>query len=179
MSDISRRVSGVLLRKVVEMAKRVATCVACVAALIAALVAGASPAPAAEDFQITLPAGTACPGFAVSIAGSGGNSSVNTVGNGRTITTGTGSGLVFTNLVTQDTFSLKSNGAPGQSMTDGESQIVTSEGHHVIILFATDTPPGPSTTLVVGRLVYTVDAAGNFVVQSVHGKTTDICAELS
>jgi len=162
------------------MARRSISLVVGVTALFAAVVAGASPATATGDFQITLPAGTACPGFAVSIFGSGGNSSEKTAGNGRIITTGTGSSLVFSNVTTGKTFALKSNGAPKQTTTNEDgTQTVTSEGHQVIILFPTDTPPGPSTTLVVGRVVYTVDAAGNFVVQSVRGNTTDICAKLS
>lgn len=162
------------------MAKRSISVAIGMTALVGALVVGVSPATAAGDFLITLPAGTACPGFAVSIFGSGGNSADKTVGNGRIITTGTGSNLVFTNLATGATFALKSNGAPKQTTTNEDGTLtVMSEGHQVIVLFPTDTPAGPSTTLVVGRLVYTVDAEGNFVVQSVQGNITDICALLS
>lgn len=162
------------------MARRSVSLVMGMMALLAALLVGALPGTAAGDFQITLPAGTACPGFAVSISGSGGNSSDKIVGNGRIITTGTGSNLVFTNVATGETLALKSNGAPKQTTTNEDGTLtVTSEGHQVIVLFPTDTPPGPSTTLIVGRVVYTVDAAGNFVVQSVHGNTTNICAKLS
>jgi hypothetical protein len=46
-------------------------------------------------------------------------------------------------------------------------------------MFPTDIPAGPSTTLYVGQLVYTVDPAGVFTVESSRGNSTDICAELS
>jgi len=50
----------------------------------------------------------------------------------------------------------------------------------VIILFPTDVPAGPSTTLYVGSVVYTVDrASGVFTVKTHSGTTTDICAALS
>jgi hypothetical protein len=49
----------------------------------------------------------------------------------------------------------------------------------VLILFPSDVPEGPSTTLYVGRVVFTIDDAGVFTVVSTSGKSTDICAELS
>jgi len=52
-------------------------------------------------------------------------------------------------------------------------------GHNVLILFPTDEPAGPSTTLVVGRAVIAVDANQNFTVQQISGTTTDICAALA
>jgi hypothetical protein len=56
---------------------------------------------------------------------------------------------------------------------------VQATGHNVVILFPTDVPAGPSTTLYTGRLVYTVDASNNFTVVSSSGPTTDICALLA
>jgi hypothetical protein len=52
-------------------------------------------------------------------------------------------------------------------------------GHNVLILFPTDTPPGPSTTLYVGRVVFTVDTSSNFNLLQHDGQATDICATLS
>jgi hypothetical protein len=50
----------------------------------------------------------------------------------------------------------------------------------VVILFPTDTPAGPSTTLYVGRIVYTVvNDIQEFNVQTHSGTTTDICAALA
>ncbi len=61
---------------------------------------------------------------------------------------------------------------------DGSSTVVAT-GNTVIILFPTDVPAGPSTTLYVGRVVYTNDGQNNFVLQDHSGQTTDICAALS
>ena len=47
------------------------------------------------------------------------------------------------------------------------------------ILFPTDFPPGPSTTLTVGLTVFTVDASGVFRVLQASGNSTDLCAALS
>jgi hypothetical protein len=59
------------------------------------------------------------------------------------------------------------------------SRTVTLTGHNLLILFPTDVPPGPSTTLYVGRVVFTVDAGGVFTLESTSGRATDICAALS
>jgi hypothetical protein len=142
------------------------------------VVAGAGPASA--DFQVTFPAGTACAGFDVSVSGTGGNANIRSFVNGRTVTAGTGSSLVFTNLSSGQTVSFSSNGAVQQTTTNADgTQTVTAEGHNVLILFPTDKPAGPSTTLIVGRVVYNVDAAQNFTVKSIKGTTTDICIHLS
>jgi hypothetical protein len=60
----------------------------------------------------------------------------------------------------------------------GDLWTVTTFGHTVIILWPTDSPPGPSTILYAGRVVYTVDGAGNFNLISRSGATMDICAAL-
>ena len=52
-------------------------------------------------------------------------------------------------------------------------------GHNILILFPTDVPPGPSTTLYVGQVGFTVDANAVFTVTSVAGRSVDICAALS
>jgi hypothetical protein len=59
------------------------------------------------------------------------------------------------------------------------SQTIEITGHNVLILFPTDFPPGPSTTLYVGRVVYSIDASGVYTVLEESGKKTDICAAVS
>ena len=59
------------------------------------------------------------------------------------------------------------------------SQTVTVTGHNVLILFPSDVPAGPSTTLYVGRVVYTIGTDGVFTLVSTSGTATDICAALS
>jgi hypothetical protein len=61
---------------------------------------------------------------------------------------------------------------------DGSSTLLIT-GHNVLILFPTDVPAGPSTTLYVGRVVFTIDSSGVFTVQEVSGTATDICAAVS
>lgn len=139
---------------------------------------------AAEDVALDFPAGQACD-FALGIEGSGGNRQVRefTDRDGkvvRTISAGTGFDLTLTNLDSGASLDLRSKGAVERTTFDAlGNPTVTLTGHNILILFPTDTPPGPSTTLVVGRVVFTVDAAGNFVVGSMTGKQTDLCAALS
>jgi len=72
------------------------------------------------------------------------------------------------------------HGAVQQSVVNADgSATVTSTGHNVLILFPSDVPAGPSTTLYVGRVVFTVGANGVFTVVSTSGSATDICAALS
>ena len=156
--------------------------------LLACMVAGmlgyATRATAADpDFTVVLAAGTACT-FDLQIEGFGGNRQFREFRdeNGnvvRSLDTGTGSALRFTNLSDGKTLSTMSNGAVSRKTfnLDG-SYTETDTGHNILILFPTDNPAGPSTTLIVGRLVFTVDAFGVFTVQTVSGKVTDICAAL-
>ena len=140
--------------------------------------------PAMADFTFVFPAGNACE-FDLQVDGSGGNQvqreffdkNGNLV---RTLSAGKGSALAFTNLGTGATLALQSNGSVSH-VTKGPGGLDTwvSTGHNVIILFPTDTPPGPSTTLYVGRVEYTVDVNFTFTLLRSSGKKTDICAELS
>jgi len=153
--------------------------------LILTTLPSAAAAAAPPDAVIDLPAGTACPDFSLRIEIRGGNKVVKEFKdeNGnvvRTLTAGKGSALSFMNLSSRATFSLRANGAVAHTRfnPDGTST-VSITGHNVLILFPTDIPAGPSTTLHVGRVVYTVDTNGVFTVQKVSGKRTDICAILS
>ena len=151
-------------------------------AIAVAIVSLASTA--AADFTADFPAGLACT-FNLRIECHGGNQierdfpdkNGNLV---RSISAGTGSALTFTNLDTGATLSLGSNGAVTNITyhSDGSSTFVTT-GHNVLILFPTDVPAGPSTTLYVGRVVFTVDSSGTFTLQGHSGQATDICAALS
>lgn len=97
----------------------------------------------------------------------------------RYIDNGTGPDLRLTNTTTGASMTLQGNGAnvTTRPQPDG-SILVRNTGHNILILFPTDTPPGPSTTLYVGQFVYTVDANGIFKFQSSSGRQVDICAEL-
>lgn len=47
------------------------------------------------------------------------------------------------------------------------------------MLFPTDVPAGPSTTLFTGQVAYTIAPTGIWTLTKVAGTTVDICAELS
>lgn len=141
----------------------------------------AAPAPVVQDY----PAGLACAGFDLRIEIRG-TSTVFRIfkdkdGNiVRTLLAGKGSALTFINLTTMSSLSLRANGAVLHTRFNPDgTQTVAATGHNVLILFPSDVPAGPSTTLHVGRVVYTVDADGVFTVQRVSGRATDICAALS
>jgi hypothetical protein len=98
----------------------------------------------------------------------------------RTLAAGKGYTLTFTNLSTGNSLTLPASGSVQRTTvnSDGTSTVV-STGHNVVIFFPTDIPAGPSTTLYIGRVVYTVDAAGVFTLLSTSGRTTDLCVLLA
>jgi hypothetical protein len=158
--------------------------VAAAVALTTALAVSADAAVAAEH-DLIFPAGVACD-FELAIDFAGGGKRVDRTfvdGNGnpvRMLSAGVGSQLTFTNLSNDATTALPANGAVAQTVFNADgSQTTTLTGHNVLILFPTDVPPGPSTTLYVGRVVFTVDANGVFTLKSTSGTATDICAALS
>jgi hypothetical protein len=168
-------------------ARDLAPGVAALALASAVAVATAAPAAAAPvgDLHLDLPAGLACATFDLHVDGTGSKQKAKTFtdqdGNQvKVITAGKGYDLTFTNVASGESISFPSNGSV-QRITFNEdgTQTVQATGHNVVILFPTDVPAGPSTTLYTGRLVYTVDGAGNFTVQSTSGPTTDICALLA
>jgi hypothetical protein len=152
----------------------------------AILIGFAQPVVAAgpPDGTIYLPAGTGC-SFDLQIDYWGApqvyKEFVDKNGNVvRTLLAGTGSELLFTNLSTGATFSTQPNGAVQQTTINPDgSYTVTMLGHNILILFPTDVPAGPSTTLYVGRVVFTIDTSGTFTLNQADGKDTDICAALS
>ena len=158
--------------------------VAAAVALTTALAVSADAAVAAEH-DVVFPAGTACD-FELAVDLAGGDKRVERTfvdANGnpvRKLSAGVGSQLTFTNLSNDATIALRANGAVMQTVFNADgSQTVTATGHNVLILFPTDVPAGPSTTLYVGRVRYTVDTDGVFRLESTSGTATDICAALS
>lgn len=137
---------------------------------------------------IELPAGLACPDFGISVeifppAHRVDKTFYDKNGNPiRYLHAGKGNRLVFTNLGTGSTLSMKTGGSVEHITPnpDGTETWVTT-GHEVMILFPTDTPPGPATTLYIGRLVFTLDPSSFTLlgIQSFTGKSVDICAALA
>ena len=149
-----------------------------------ALVVGAA-GPAAADYTIDLPAGLACE-FELRIdAVTGGpqNQNVFTDDQGnilRTLSAGRGDTLTFTNVGTEAQLTLAANGSTTKVAYHPDGSFTwTMTGHNVLILFPTDVPAGPSTTLVVGQAVFDVDAGGTYTVRTISGRTVDICAALA
>ncbi|HEX5633649.1 MAG TPA: hypothetical protein VFX50_10480 [Gemmatimonadales bacterium] len=150
--------------------------------VLSSLLAAAYAGPASAQ-PLVFPAGIACPGFDLQVSGVGTPPErlvMDRRGNQVTIVAGIGDALTFTNLSTQATYSLRAAGAVIHTTTrpDG-SQTVSTEGHVVLVWFPTDVPPGPTTTLYVGRTQYTVDTSGVFTLGRTAGRATDICAALS
>ena len=136
--------------------------IACAAVATAALLGLAGPATASEPFVLDLPAGFACADFDLRIEGFGDAKRVDkefTDKDGnvvRTLSAGTGDTLKYTNLAGGTTYQSKSNGAVNHTTlnADGSTTSVLT-GHNLVILFPSDIPPGPSTTLHTGRVVVT------------------------
>jgi hypothetical protein len=150
-----------------------------------ALAAVLSPSAAqAQVPVIDLPAGIACPGFDVRLEING-QVQVNrtfTDKNGnpiRAISAGRGSVLTFVNMQNGTSITLKTGGSVSRTTYNRDgSYTVTATGHNGLILFPTDVPAGPTTTLYLGKLVYSVDTSGITTVLQTTGKQVDICAVL-
>jgi hypothetical protein len=153
-----------------------------IGAVAASMLIGAVTTSAARADEI--PAGLACADFPVRFEAAGGklvtrtfrDASGNVV---RTLAAGRGPTLTFTNVTTGATYQTPSNGTVTQVRYNADgSQTFMTTGHNVLILYPTDIPAGPSTTLLVGRAVFTVSPEGVFEVTSVSGRSVDICAAL-
>jgi uncharacterized protein RhaS with RHS repeats len=152
---------------------------------LATVFATSAVAAAQDQHDLVFPAGVACEfGLAVDI-GPGGprvdHTFTDAYGNPvRILSTGVGNQLTFTNLSNGATTTTSANGAVTNTVFNADgSQTVTLTGHNILILFPTDVPAGPSTTLYVGRVVFTVDANKVTTLTSTSGRATDICATLS
>ncbi len=154
---------------------------------ISIVLGSAGPVLAADEqppFSDEFPPGVACE-FALGVEGHGSTQHykefVDKDGTVvRWMTAGKGPALTFINLDTDAELSLKSNGGVWHvtNHQDG-SQTWVLTGHNVLIMFPTDLPPGPSTTLYVGQVVFTVDSNGVYTLIRSSGRATDICAALS
>jgi hypothetical protein len=140
----------------------------------------------AKPLDLTLDAGLACPGFALRIQSDGPAVQVNKEffdKNGsvvRLLSAGKGWNLTFTNTLTDASFTVKGNGSVSHTSVASDGVMtVSSTGHNGLIMFPTDVPPGPTSTLYSGRIVYTVDGQFITTIQQVSGKSIDICAVLS
>jgi len=154
--------------------------------LFGLLGAGISSIAAASPVVLELPAGLACADFGLRVELTASphrvyREFVDNSGNiVRILNAGRGNALAFTNLSTGATLSLKPKGSVEHIMNNSDgSQTWMTTGHNVLILFPTDVPPGPSTTLYVGEVVFTIDTGGVFTLQDTNGRSTDICAVLS
>jgi hypothetical protein len=155
---------------------------AAVLAATLAVLAIPAPAHAAPDFVLVFPAGVACD-FELEVSGTGGSTVTKEFEDNdgtlvRTLAAGRGAALTFRNVSTDAAVSLQSNGSVTQTTVHADgSMTAQSTGHTVLILFPTDIPAGPTTTLYIGRVTYDV-ADGVFSITGSSGQTRDICAEL-
>ncbi|KAB7741905.1 hypothetical protein GA707_16975 [Nostocoides sp. F2B08] len=160
--------------------RRAMTAAAALAMLGSVVAAGSATA---EDFTQFYPAGTACD-FPIRIDGGGGHRTEHTITNKHGtvfMSTGTGSELTFTNEDSGATVWLRSKGAVVRTTTlaDG-SDLFVLNGHNVVILFPSDVPAGPSTTLYSGKVTFTVNPQdGQWTILDTNGLSRDLCAELS
>lgn len=162
------------------------------AALLATLTLNAAQ-PASADTPIILPVGQGCPGFNLGIEATDGNLHTTnfTDKNGnvvRSITAGKGVVLHFTNYGTDPNnpaagkaVAIKTGGSVTHTTYNSDGTFtVTGTGHNGLILFPTDMPAGPTTTVYIGKIVYTVNpSTGVFTLLSTSGQARDICAELA
>ena len=166
-----------------RVAWAIATASICLFAAAQHSIAAAPPPP--PDQVIDLPAGLACKNFDLRIEIWSSQNRVfrqfkdkngNVV---RILTAGKGNTLSFTNLSNGENVTLPANGSVEHiTLNPDGSQTWEVNGHNVLILFPTDVPAGPSTTLYVGRVVFTISPAGVFTLQGTSGTATDICAAL-
>ena len=171
-------------RVIVGMQKHWFATVMAIAALGSGPSATAAGPVSLPDLVLDLPAGQAC-SFPLTVESRDSTLVIKEFldRNGhlvRLIQAGRGAKLTFTNADTNAQFVADTPGSVTRVAfsPDGTQTWVTT-GHNVLILFPTDVPPGPSTTLTVGQVVFTVDVLGVFTVQKTTGNNTDICAALS
>jgi hypothetical protein len=153
------------------------------AVVVLATVLGVTTAGVANAVTFDLPAGQGCE-FALRVTFEGQDVTTHefTTDDETTkiLLAGKGNSFTFTNLETGESLFFKSLGYRETTVTNPDgSGTTTSSGTQGIILFPTDSPPGPSTILIEGRLVYDFTATNDFTVKSISGNVTDICAALS
>ena len=101
-------------------------------------------------------------------------------GNKFVLLAGSAPGFTITNADDPNqSLTVRSTGAAVRvaNNSDGSQTFVWS-GHLLLILFPTDNPVGPSTTLIQGRTTFMQNGTET-VLQSINGIQTDLCAELA
>jgi len=166
------------------------------AAAAALLVGTAGPAAAAPD-PVTLDRDVACTGFGVRLDFLGEARELRTFtdrdSNRLLVQTGRAEGVVLTRTDEKGNpvgtpVTVPQRGAATRTTVlderdpevEGDELLeVVHTGNLLLILFPSDEPAGPTTTLIQGRTVYTVESrTGVFTVRSITGKTTDLCPAL-
>ena len=98
----------------------------------------------------------------------------------RTTQVTTGIAYTNTNLLTGKSLTIDARGSVMRTTVKDGIATVTATGQTGIIMFPTDVPAGPSTTVYRGRVVFTIDlSTGVFTIISSTGTRTDVCAALS
>lgn len=145
---------------------------------------GTAVHPAAAAEEPLFPAGIACT-FALDIDGVDNrkvHDFVDVDGNAVQLITGLAGPTTFTNADSGATLTLPARGTAWKVVTspDGSTTSFTTTGHFVLVLFPSDVPAGPSTTLYVGRVQFTINnLTGVFTLEDTRGTATDLCAALS
>ena len=141
------------------------------------------PSAAADDVVVFEP-GIACAGFALQSESNLDVDMSQQISNPRgtvthSVTVQAGE-YTLTNLSTGESITEYLDGAVfhDRLFSDGTSR-ATLTGEFIVVLFPTDTPPGPSTRLYNGRMDYVTDAEGNWTVLSFRGTSVDLCAALA
>lgn len=160
----------------------------CGALLTMSPAAAAPPLQQFGPFEITVPAGSGCPNFDLRIAVDEGVDRVfkefhdrngNLV---RVISAGRGAIETLTNVPTDTSVTFKTGGSVSRTTPNPDgTYTLTLTGHNIVIFFPTDEPPGPRSTLYLGRVVFTIsDPVSNTIlgIQQTSGKQVDICAIL-
>jgi hypothetical protein len=100
----------------------------------------------------------------------------------RSLSAGKGNVQTFTNMTTGEELTIKTGGSVTHVTNNPDgSQTWTSTGHNVWILFPSDVPAGPTTTLYLGKVVFRIDPPTFFteLLTDASGQKIDICAALS
>jgi len=148
----------------------------------AATIVAAQPA-SAQEHDVELPAGQGCD-FALGLDNIEGpplrREFTDRNGNQVRLFAGKSGAVIYTNLDTGKSVSFQSRGTNlRQTSATTGTQTFEFSGHVGLVQFPGDVPPGPSTTQLSGRLVFTTDSGGVTNVQKVEGNQIDICARLA
>ncbi|KUM33366.1 hypothetical protein AR539_15580 [Arthrobacter sp. EPSL27] len=152
-------------------------------AATAAVLLAASPASAAVEPDVIIPASESCKTFDLGLAAEGGNIRQIDFSNGDFFQVGTGVVLTWINMSTGKTYTVKTSGSVSKYTQNADGTwTFTATGHNGYVYFSGDRPEGPGAYQYTGRLVLTIDSPITNNVKSVDataGKAVDICARLS